>query len=119
MKIGLLRETLENETRVALIPAMVSEISNIGANVLVEKDAGLKAALSNQAYEKAGAEIISDPTKIYQEADLVLKIQPPGLNGSKEIEIMQEGSSLIGLLSPVTNLDLVNIMLQKKNMDNI
>ncbi len=39
MKIGLLRETLANETRVALMPAMVSEISNIGANVLVEKDA--------------------------------------------------------------------------------
>lgn len=114
MKIGLLRETVENETRVALIPAMVSEISKIGATILVEKDAGLKAAFPDDAYEKAGAEIISDAKKVYQEADLVLKIQPPGLDGSKEIDWMGEGSSLIGMLSPVTNLDLVEKMLKKK-----
>ena len=113
MKIGLLRETLENETRVALIPTMVSEISKIGASVLVEKDAGLKATFSNEAYEKAGAEIVSAAKKIYKEADLVLKIQPPSINGSSEVKMLREGSSLIGLLSPLTNLDLVEKMLQK------
>ena len=114
MKIGLLREILENETRVALIPTMVSEISKIGASVLVEKDAGLKATFSNEAYEKAGAEIVSAAKKIYKEADLVLKIQPPSINGSSEVKMLREGSSLIGLLSPLTNLYLVEKMLQKK-----
>lgn len=117
MKIGIPREIRAGETRVALAPAMVGELLKLDAQVLVEKGAGGKAYFSDEQYQNAGAEIVPDTPRLYQEADVVLKVQPPMFSEalkSHELDLMRDGSTLIGFLFPTTNRELVEKLLAKK-----
>ena len=111
MNIGILRENLKNEACVAIVPEMVKDLSKIGAQVFIEKNAGDKAHFYDDQYVKFGAQIIADTKSIYGKSDLILKVQPPGL---AEVARMKEGNILIGFLSPTTNRELVEKLLAKK-----
>lgn len=111
MKIGIPREILSHETRVALIPAMVGELKKLDAEILVEKNAGSKAFFPDELYEKTGARIVGNAAELYKETDLVLKVQPPE---NSELDKMKDGSALIGFLAPTANKDLVKRLLEKK-----
>ena len=55
MKVGVPREVFPGESRVALIPSAVAGLKKAGLDVVVERDAGVKAGFTNAAYEHAGA----------------------------------------------------------------
>ncbi|HHT9140048.1 MAG TPA: NAD(P)(+) transhydrogenase (Re/Si-specific) subunit alpha, partial [Candidatus Tripitaka californicus] len=117
MKIGIPCEVKKGETRVALVPSMVGELSGLDAQVLVEKGAGSKACFSDQQYQDAGAQIVPDATSLYQQTDVVIKVQPPTFNEtlkSHELDLMLEDITLIGFLSPTTNRELVERLLSKR-----
>lgn len=117
MKIGIPCEIKEGETRVALIPSMVGELSGLDAQVLVEKGAGSRAYFSDGQYQAAGAEIVSDATRLYGQADVILKVQPPMFNEAlklHELDLMPDGTTLIGFLSPTTDRELVERLLTRK-----
>ncbi|MBD3226199.1 MAG: NAD(P)(+) transhydrogenase (Re/Si-specific) subunit alpha, partial [Caldithrix sp.] len=84
MKIGIPKEVTSGETRVAIIPSQVGVLTKSDHEVLVEKDAGIRAAFSDKQYEEAGARIIAATDELYQQADIILKVQPPTRN--KEID---------------------------------
>ena len=75
--IGVPRETAEHERRVALTPDAVKKYVAAGVPVLVQKDAGKGAFISDATFENAGAKIVDDAASIYKDADLVLKVQKP------------------------------------------
>ena len=60
MKIAVLKERRPDETRVAASPDTVKKLTQLGATVSVEDEAGVFAAFSNAAYEAAGASIAPD-----------------------------------------------------------
>lgn len=109
--IGIPRETAPNERRVALTPDGVKKYVAAGATVLVERDAGKNAFISDAAYELAGAKVIDETLGIYKYSDLVLKVQKPD---KEEIEAMQPGSTLIAFLAPMVDLDTVRLLQEKK-----
>ena len=109
-KIGILRETVEGEFRVALIPQMVNELAKLGSTILVEKGAGSSAFFPDELYKNAGAQLVSNPKDIYQQADLILKVQPPG---RQESESLKNGGTIVGTLSPTMNPNLVKKMRDK------
>lgn len=111
MKVGVPKEIRTGETRVALVPAMVSTITKMGHEVLVEKGAGLHSSFSDEAYQQAGATIVPDAASLYQQADVILKVQAPTVD---EVKMMKEGAIYIGYLSPLTNLDVVQILAERK-----
>ena len=74
MIIGVLKETLSNETRVALLPSEIKQISTENISFQIEHEAGLGAYFSDIAYEKSGATISSN---IYEKSDVIIKINPP------------------------------------------
>ncbi|HHM23742.1 MAG TPA: Re/Si-specific NAD(P)(+) transhydrogenase subunit alpha [Bacteroidetes bacterium] len=117
MKIGVPREVREGETRVAIVPPMVMELKKLDAEVLVEKGAGEGAFFRDEAYENAGARLVDDAAALYQEADIILKVQPPMMHPKlkkHELDLMRDGSTLVGFLSPTTNKELVDRLLAKK-----
>lgn len=117
VKIGIPCEIKKGETRVALIPSMVGELSGLDAQVLVEKGAGSRAYFSDGQYQAVGAEIVSDATRLYGQADVILKVQPPIFNEAlklHELDLMPDGTTLIGFLSPTTNRELVERLLTRK-----
>ncbi|MBC6412496.1 MAG: alanine dehydrogenase, partial [Hyphomonadaceae bacterium] len=79
MRIGVPREIKQNELRVGLTPGSVSELVWQGHEVVVEKDAGHGIKASDGDYIKAGARILNDPEKIFDAAELIVKVKEPQL----------------------------------------
>ncbi len=76
MIIGVPKEIKNNENRVALTPGGVSQLISNGHRVLVETGAGLGSGFDNEAYESAGAEIITNPKQVW-DANMVMKVKEP------------------------------------------
>ena len=76
MKVGVLKETLPGERRVALVPDVVGKIRAAGADVLVETGAGITASFPDVMYTDAGATVVS-AEELYAHADVLLKVQKP------------------------------------------
>ncbi|MDD5111970.1 MAG: NAD(P)(+) transhydrogenase (Re/Si-specific) subunit alpha, partial [Candidatus Altiarchaeota archaeon] len=70
MNIGVPRETKANETRVAIVPAMVKELLKIGSAVRIESDAGSKAHFTDKQYADAGATVVKDAKALYKQSDV-------------------------------------------------
>src|SRR6185312_1152161 len=98
MKIAVLKERRANEARVAASPDTVKKMIGLGLAVTVESGAGAGAAIPDQAFAEAGAEIARDAAGAVSGADIVLKVQRPV--GPNELALMRQGQVLIGLLAP-------------------
>ena len=110
MKIAVLKERRPDETRVAASPDTVKKLTQLGAAVSVEDEAGVFAAFSNGAYEAAGATIAPDFATALANADIVLKVQRPlaGENGTAdELGAMKQGAILIGILQPHADRSMI------------
>lgn len=116
MIIGIPREMSRGELRVAATPEHVAKLLKMGFKVRVETGAGDGAHFADELYKTAGAEIVSDATKLWTESDMVLKVQPPALrpDGRHEAELLREGASLVSFVWPARNPELLQKLSQKK-----
>ena len=105
MKVGVPRETVPGERRVALVPEAVGKLTKAGSEVVVESGAGVGSGHDDEAYRKAGA-TIADRAAAFG-ADLVVKVQKPS---TEEVGLLREGAALIATLQPLTNADLVRAL---------
>lgn len=111
LTVGVPRETFPNERRVAISPQNVALLKKKGfANVLIERDAGKLAGFGNEAYENAGATLL-DAKEVWSGADILLKVRAPDVN---EIDRLKEGATIISMLQPAQNKDLVERLAAKK-----
>jgi NAD(P) transhydrogenase subunit alpha len=111
MRIGIPRETGTGETRVALIPSLVSSLKKDGHEVLVERDCGAAASFSDEEYTKAGARTTESASALYAETDVVLKVRPPD---EREAKILEEGSTYIGFFPPLALPDIVTVFARRR-----
>lgn len=103
LKIIIPKETQPGEHRVAASVETVKKLCALGCIVMLEKDAGLKAAIPDSAYIEAGGIIAKGHKDLYTSADIVLKVQAPNKD---EMALIPKGALLIALLSPHSNSDL-------------
>ena len=97
INLFVLKETQENEKRVALVPDEIKKYLDLGIKVFVEKDAGIKSGYSNEDYKKENALVYENVKKSIKDSDIVIKIQKPE---KKILNEMKNGTILMGLLSP-------------------
>lgn len=109
MLIGVPRELLENESRVAATPKTVQQILKLGFDVIVEYDAGFKASFEDQAFLEAGAKIGSS-AEIWQ-SDIIFKVNAPT---DEEIAQMKEGATLVSFIWRMQNPELMEKLTAKK-----
>ncbi len=76
-KVGVPKEVLDNEYRVALTLAGTNALVTTGHSVYVEKSAGIGSGISDDDYTKAGAIIVPDAATVFSESDLILKVKEP------------------------------------------
>ena len=117
MRIGIAKEIGPNERRVAVTPDSVRQIKAAGHDVAVEAGAGRGAFLEDAAYQEAGATIVPGPADLWSASDAVLKIQPPlpsAALGKHEADLLREGATLICMLRPLSNLDVVKILVRRR-----
>jgi NAD(P) transhydrogenase subunit alpha len=103
MILGIPKEIMEEERRVAALPETVEEYVKMGFEVLVQSSAGEGAWRSDEEYRKAGAKIIEDVQTLFSQSELILKVKQPIFNedvGKHEVELIREGAILITFLHP-------------------
>jgi NAD(P) transhydrogenase subunit alpha len=98
MRIGVPLEIRPGETRVAATPETVKKLIGQGHTVVIQKDAGVTASQPDSAYEAVGATIGSATDALG--AEIVLKVRAPE---AAELEQIQSGSVLLGMLDPFDN----------------
>ncbi|KKD59101.1 NAD(P) transhydrogenase subunit alpha [Grimontia sp. AD028] len=115
MQIGVPKEILAHETRVAATPKTVEQLLKMGFEVVVEKDAGQLASFDNTAFEQAGAKIV-DADTVWQ-SDIIFKVNAPHKDdaaGINEIDLIKEGATLISFIWPAQNEALMQDLSSKK-----
>ncbi|MGF2951250.1 alanine dehydrogenase, partial [Mycobacterium sp. THU-M116] len=77
MRVGVPTETKNNEFRVAITPAGVTELTHRGHEVLVQAGAGEGSAIADAKFKAAGAQLADTAEQVWAETDLVLKVKEP------------------------------------------
>lgn len=111
MKIGIPRETLPLEKRVATVPDVVEKLHGLGFTVAVESGAGAAANFDDDSYRAVGAEVLPDAAALWAAADIVLKVRPPS---AEEVALMRPGTTLIGFIWPAQNPELMQQLAAKQ-----
>ena len=103
MQISILKEEHKNEQRVASTPDVIKLFKKLGANVLIEKDAGDLSGYGDKFYQSSGATVASRSECLL--ADICLCVRMPSHN---DINQMKKGAILIGILNPYENKNCFN-----------
>ena len=111
MKVGVVKETLPGERRVALVPDTVAKLIAAKLEVAVQTGAGSEAFYTDDGYQKAGATMVPDARAVLSQADAVLKVQPPSLD---EVAALKSGAILICFLQPSAHADVVKALATQK-----
>ena len=117
MIIGVPKEILKNEKRVAVIPSTVKEYIKKGIEVIIETNAGAGSFISDNEYESAGAKIIDDVKELFSNSDLILKVNSPLMNeniGIHESEMIKNGSAFISFFQTTMEKETVKKFIDKK-----
>ncbi len=115
MIIGVPKEILEREHRVAALPDEVASYVSMGFEVLVEAGAGEGALHTDAEYAASGATVVPGAADIFGRADVILKVKQPHFNiteGKHEAEMLREGSIIVTFLHPAApdNHDIIRTL---------
>ena len=99
MKVGVPKETVPAERRVALVPDVVSRLVGAGFEVAVERGAGEAAAFPDAAYAEAGAAV---EAKVLGTAEAIAMVQKPS---PEQVAELRKGDVLIAFLQPLTDAE--------------
>src|SRR2546425_1891951 len=106
MKVGVPKETVAGERRVAIVPDTVAKLVKDGHQVQVEQGAGIAAGFPDDAYAAVGASL-GDPWA----TDVVCKVQKPS---PAEVGKTREPAALVGMLQAATSADLLQQLAQRR-----
>ena len=108
MFIGIPKEIKDGENRVSIVPETLSRIKEV--SFLVEKGAGEAAGFTDAVYSDKGG-LIVDAIALYEQSDIILKVQPPTVD---EANLFKEGSMTISFLYPLANLEMVRTLVRRR-----
>jgi alanine dehydrogenase len=111
MRIGVPKERTPGETRVALAPHAVYELSRAGHRVFVEAGAGEASSIADVEYGEAGGRLVDDPEQVYGDAEIVVKVYGPV---EEEYKYLREGLILLSFLSLPVNPKLMQALLDSR-----
>jgi NAD(P) transhydrogenase subunit alpha len=108
MIIGIPKESLKGENRVAGSPSSISALLKLGFTVQVQKGAGTKASFTDEEYSQTSAEIVVKK-KCWQ-SDIIFKVNAPTL---EEVELMNDGATLVSFIAPAQSPELLEALSKK------
>jgi len=117
MILGIPKEIHDGEKRVATTPEVAEQLRKLGFAVYIETGAGVAAHFSDESYREAGVTVVENAKELWQTADVILKVRPPERHPElaiDEIELMKEGTTLIGFIWPAQNSDLLQKLAAKR-----
>ncbi len=109
IRLAVPKEITKNETRIALEPGVAAKLIAMGVKVAMQKGAALGSHFNDADFKDV--ELVDDATKLYADADVIFKVQPPTLD---ELKLVRDGAVIVGLMTPHKNADMMNVMCDKK-----
>lgn len=109
MRIGIPKEIKDNENRVGMTPAGVAELVKHGHKVYVQHTAGDNSGFNDEAYLKAGAEILPEIGDVYATADMIVKVKEPI---EPEYGLIREGQLVFTYFHFASDLPLTQAMIK-------
>jgi NAD/NADP transhydrogenase alpha subunit len=109
--IAVVKEQAPGEQRVATVPEVVQKLTKSGYEIRVEHDAGAGAFYPDDLYVAAGAKIAPGRAELLDGATIVLCVQPPTI---ADVEMLAEGTIVIGFMNAANNLSTVARMRDRK-----
>ncbi len=110
MKIGTTKELKNHEYRVGLTPDNAAVLVADGHKVFVETGAGESIGFTDEMYEAAGATILSTPSEVFTEADMIIKVKEPE---PCEYNYLREGQILYTYLHLAPNPELAEVLINR------
>ena len=110
MDIVVPKEIHPAETRVALIPEHIARLAKKGAQISVEVGMGETLNISDDDYQTAGASLVADREKLFQTADMVLRIRKPSL---EEVALLKAETIYASLMDPFNERELLDAFMKK------
>lgn len=104
MKIGVLRERGDRESRVAMTPESALALQKLGYDCAIETDAGKLAGFSDDTYRAAGVTVVDTADALIEASDVIAKVRPPE---AAEVDKLGAGKTLISFFYPAQNRDLL------------
>lgn len=104
MKIAIIKETRDGETRVAASPDTVKKYLAGGHAVILETGAGSAASFPDSQFQEAGATIAKSAKDALKDADLLLKVRRPT---SAEIKLIKSGTGVVGFFAPYADRETI------------
>ncbi len=117
MIIGVAKETYPNERRVALIPASVSGLTKIGAEIIAEPGCGTASGFPDQEYKDKGVRFCADRAEVFSQADVLAQVRTFPANpdeGQSDLELHQSGQIVIGTADPLTAGDQIKSLAERQ-----
>jgi len=111
MRVGILKEIKNGESRVILTPSEVGELVSNGHEVVVQSEAGEMAGFTDEAYKASGGQIEKNIADVYAKADLVAKVKEVE---ETEYNLLKENQIVFACVHPAANKDEVQALLDKK-----
>jgi len=109
IRLAVPKEITPNETRIALEPGVAGKLAAMGVKVTMQKGAALGAHFSDEAFKDV--ELVDDAAKLYADADVIFKVQPPTLD---ELKLIRDGAVIVGYMKPHKNADMMKLMCDRK-----
>src|SRR6267142_2293985 len=116
MIVGVPRESFPGERRVALVPAVIPNLTKAGLQVVVEAGTGFAAGYPDADYAAKGAKIVASRAEVFRAADIVVQILCYGSNdktGKEDVPLYQRGQVLIGFLLPLGSIETIQEIASK------
>lgn len=98
IRIGVLKETADQETRVALVPESVKKLIARKATLSIESGAGLHASIRDEEYTAVGATVTADRTAVIEQANVLVTVTRPA---DEDLNRLPKGAALLGFLRPL------------------
>tara|TARA_A100001011_G_scaffold32186_1_gene31065 strand:- start:317 stop:1411 length:1095 start_codon:yes stop_codon:yes gene_type:complete len=111
MIVGSTKENLTLEKRVSLTPETAKNIIGLGIKVCIEKDYASHLGIQDIDYTNIGVEIKNSFNEVLTSSDLLIKVNCPS---EKEIDTLDEKTTLVGMLNPSRNQNHINKMIKKR-----
>jgi NAD(P) transhydrogenase subunit alpha len=111
LTVGIPKEVLSDERRVAATPETVKRLTQkLGFSVVIESGAGERADFRDAAYEAAGARIVPNAATVWAEAKIILKVRAPE---PSELAYLRSGQIFISFIRPAQNQEFLKAVAAK------
>jgi NAD(P) transhydrogenase subunit alpha len=110
MNIAVPKEIHADENRVALIPEHIARLAKKGAQISVEAGIGQALGISDDDYQKAEASLFAGREKLFQTADMVVRLRKPSL---EEVTLLKAGTIYVSLMDPFNERELIEAFMKQ------